>query len=88
MRVPPTGSQFWPTKGSWTVGGRGGPCLTQGRRTENHDVPRLISRLAVRVGNRSHSYHPEGFNTGASLQRGGGYPTTLNRDGRLPNAFK
>ena len=44
---------------------RGGPGLTQGRRTENHDIPRLISRLAVRVGNPCHNYHPEGFWTGA-----------------------
>ena len=48
------------------VDGQGGPGVTQGRRTENHDVPRLISRLALRVGNPSHSYHPEGFYTGAT----------------------
>ena len=61
MRPSPTGLHFWPREGSWTVGGRGGPGLTQRRRTENHDVPRLTPRVAVRVGNPSHSYHPEGF---------------------------
>ena len=40
------------------VGGRGGSGLTQGRRTENHNVSRLTSRVAVRVGNPSHNYHP------------------------------
>ena len=65
MRLSPTGLHFWPREGSWTVGGRGGPGLTKGRHTENHDVPRLISRLAVRVDNPPHSYHPEGFYTGA-----------------------
>ena len=65
MRLSPTGLHFWPREGSWTVGGRGGPGLTRGRRTENHDVSRLTSRVAVRVGNPSHSYHPEGFYTGA-----------------------
>ena len=65
MHLSPTGLHFWPREGSWTVGGRGGPGLTQGRRTENHDVSRLASWVAVRVGNVSHSYHPEGFYTGA-----------------------
>ena len=59
------GLHFWPREGSWTVGGRGGPGLTQGRRTEDHDASRRTSRVAVRVGNPSHSYHSEGFYTGA-----------------------
>ena len=71
MRLSPTGLHFRPREGSWTVGGRGGPGLTQGRRTENHSVPQLISRLAVRVGNPSHSYHPGGFYTGARSPAGG-----------------
>ena len=61
MHLSPTGLHVWPREGSWTVGGRGGPGLTQGRRTRNHDVSRLASSVAVRVGNPSHSYHPEGF---------------------------
>ena len=71
MRLSPTRLHFRPREGSWTVGGRGGPGLTQGRRTENHDVPRRTSRVAVRVGNPSHSYHPEGFHTGARSPGGG-----------------
>ena len=31
---------------------------------DKHDASRLTSRLAVRVGNPSHSYHPDGFLTG------------------------
>ena len=61
MCLSPTRPHFRPTEGSWTVGGRGGPAVTQGRRKENHDVPRLISRVAVLVGTPSHSYHLEGF---------------------------
>ena len=30
-----------------------------------HNTSRLISRVAVRVGYPSHSYHPKGFYTGA-----------------------
>ena len=65
VHLSPTGLHVWPREGSWTVGGRGGPGLTQGRRTRNRDVSRLASSVAVRVGNPSHSYHPEGFWTGA-----------------------
>ena len=65
MRVSPTGLNFWPREGSWTVGGRGEPGLTQGRHTENHDNPRLTSRVAVRASSPSHSYHLEDFYTGA-----------------------
>ena len=61
VHLSPTGLHVWPREGSWTVGGRGGPGLTQGRRTRNRDVSRLVSSVAVRVGNPSHSYHPEGF---------------------------
>ena len=61
VHLSPTGLHVWPREGSWTVGGRGGPGLTQGRRTRNRDVSRLASSVAVRVGNPSHSYHPEGF---------------------------
>ena len=61
MRLSPTGPHVWPREGSWMVGGRGVPGLTQGRRARNHDVSRLASSVAVRVGNPSHSYHPEGF---------------------------
>ena len=61
VHLSPTGLHVWPREGSWTVGGRGGPGLTQGRRTRNRDVSRLASSVAMRVGNPSHSYHPEGF---------------------------
>ena len=78
MRLSPTGLHFWPREGSWTVGGRGRPGLTQGRRTENHDVSRLASRVAVSVGNLSHSYHPEGFYTGARSPEGNGSWNSCN----------
>ena len=61
MRLSPTGLHVWPKEGSWTVGGQGGPGLTQGRRMKNHDVPRLTSQVALCVGNPLHRYHPEGF---------------------------
>ena len=72
MRLSPTGLHFWPREGSWTVGGRAHPGLTQGRCTENHDVSRLTSRVAVRVGDPSQSYHPEAFYTGARSPVGWG----------------
>ena len=43
-------------------GGRGGPGLTQIRRTRCHLSGRC---LAVGVGNPSHRYHPQGFYPGA-----------------------
>ena len=58
---PLEGQHVWPREGSWTVGGRGGPGLTQGRSIRNQDVSQLASSVAVRVGNLSHGYHPEGF---------------------------
>ena len=61
MHMSPTGLHVWAREGSWTVGGRGGPRLTQGRRTRNHGVSRLAWSVAVRVGNPSHSYHPRVF---------------------------
>ena len=72
MRLSPTRLQLWPREGSWKVGGRGGPGLTQGRRTENHDVSRLTSRVAARVGNPSHNYRLEGFYTVCQVTRSEG----------------
>ena len=70
MHLSPTGLHFWPRAGFWTVGGRGGPGLTQERRTENHDVSRPTLQVAVRAGNPSHSYHPEGFYSSAKSPQG------------------
>ena len=38
---------------------------------DKHDASRLTSRLALRVGNPSHGYHPQGFYTGARSPEGG-----------------
>ena len=44
---------------SWNKGHDGRRGVTQWH--DKHDASRLASRLAVRVGNPSHSYNPEGF---------------------------
>ena len=65
MRLLPTELHFRPGEGSSTVGWHGEPKLTDGGCTENHEVSQRASQVAVRVANLSHSYHAEGFYTGA-----------------------
>ena len=65
MCLSPTRLHFWPREGSSTVGGRGGPGLTQGRHRDHHNVSQLTSRVALRVGNPSHGYSPDRFYTDA-----------------------